>query len=677
MNTSIAIPPRVAKRAVLAVLLTGAALVAACGGSDTATSPTPVPPPTPPTVASVALSSENITIPVGRTASLTASARDASGNIIPGRAITWSSSADAIAQVNANGVVSAIAVGTATITASSDGKSASARLVVTPVIAAAVVVSRDTATLTLGATTSLSAVVKDDQGNTLADRPIRWTSASPHIATVDSITGTVRAVAGGVAIITATSDGKSATVRIAVRVPVATVTVQTALDTLEAHDQVALTAVLRDANTALLSDRPVRWSSSNPAVAIVDSVTGVLTGLDRGTVTVTATSEGKTGTATRVVVIKYRSIVAGTQHSCDIASGGIVWCWGENGTDGRIGIAELGEYVMSSTPVRVPMFGPNGVRAVQLSTYGRHTCALDAQGKAYCWGNNGWGKLGVDGVGVSSTPRAVGGGHSFKQLAISGDHSCGLTLAGKIFCWGRNDSRQFAAISPGSTSMPVAVAPALTFASITTGSHHTCGVMANGQAYCWGYNGLGNLGDGLRISFGNTYTTDPTLVVGGHSWKMLGGGQTHACGLTTAGQIYCWGSNGGRLGNGAATNETSTPYPVSGDAIYRTVAVGANHSCGIALDDALWCWGSNVSGQSGAPPTTLTTRPVRVGITAAEVAAAGIATGSGVHTCAIAVDRLTVRCWGRNETGQLGNGTTTPVATAQHVPQIVQGQRPL
>ena len=131
-------------------------------------------------------------------------------------------------------------------------------------------------------------------------------------------------------------------------------------------------ATTRDAAGNALDNRVVRWSSSNTSVATIDSVSGVLTGIDRGTVTVTATSEGKVGTTTRVVVIKYRSISAGTMHVCDIASGGIAYCWGLNGAEGRIGSDQMSSTAMSSVPVRVP----GNLKLVQLATYGRTTCGL-------------------------------------------------------------------------------------------------------------------------------------------------------------------------------------------------------------------------------------------------------------------------------------------------------------
>lgn len=545
-----------------------------------------------------------------------------------------------------------------------------------PATIARIVVAPDSSVIVVGGTATLTASPKDSVGNDLSGRVMTWSSSAPDIATV-SAAGVVSGIAPGRAIITATSEGQSRTAPVIVQGRVATVTVNTALDTLEAYDTLPLSATLRDANQQVLPGRAVRWTSSNPAIAHVDSMTGVLTGLDRGTVTVTAVSEGKSGTASRVVVIKYRALVAGTQHSCDIASGGIVWCWGQNGAEGRLGLAQLGADVISATPVRVPNTGPDGIRAKQLASFGRHTCALDVNGKAFCWGGNGWGALGVSTVAQSATPVPVAGGLTFRDIAVGSEHSCALTAAGAMYCWGHNDWRQFAMNTPAMAEAPVAVAPDLTFASLTVGATFTCGITTAAQAYCWGYNGWGNLGDAKSISYGNTWSVAPSIVAGNRSWTQIGAGQIHSCGLTTAGQGFCWGNNGGKLGNGG-TAESSNPSPLSGAPTLSSLAVGANHSCAIATTADVWCWGFNSNGQVGAAASVAVIRPTKVpGLTASEVAASGIGTGSGSHTCAVSVDRLTVTCWGRNDTGQLGNGGTTAGTAANATPTIVIGQKPL
>lgn len=563
------------------------------------------------------------------------------------------------------------------LAACSGDKAPTAPIPTPPAAVASVTLAPDSSMIDVGLTKSLVAVPRDAAGNALTGRAITWTSSAPAVARVDSA-GVVTAVAVGRAVITASAGGKSAQSPIVVRgIPVASVSVTTALDTLEAWDVISLAAVVRDSNQNVLTGRAVRWASSDPAIARVDSITGVLTGIDRGTVTVTAASEGKSGTASRVVVIKYRSLVAGTQHSCDIASGGIVWCWGQNGEEGRIGMAALGASEISSQPVRVPNTGPDGIRARKLASFGRHTCALDVSGKAWCWGGNGWGALGVSTIAQSATPVAVAGGLTFKDIVVGPEHSCALVETGAMYCWGHNDWRQFAMNTPSMSEAPIAVAPDLRFASLTAGSTFTCGVTVANQGYCWGYSGWGNLGDGTTISYGNTFSAAPVLIAGGRSWAQLGGGQIHACGLTTNGESYCWGNNGGKLGNGG-TVESSTPVALQGAPAFTALAVGANHSCAISTASDVWCWGVNGNGQVGQAASPVVTRPTQLAsLTAAEVAASGIGTGSGSHTCAVTLDRLAVKCWGRNDTGQLGTGATSGATIANVTPATVVGQKPL
>jgi alpha-tubulin suppressor-like RCC1 family protein len=546
---------------------------------------------------------------------------------------------------------------------------------VTPAPVASVQVAPGAATLSPGQTRQLAATLSDKDGRPLAGRSLTWTSSATGVAEVDG-SGLVTAVGHGTATITASSEGKSGTAVISVALPVASVTVVTPLDTLEAYDVRPLVAILRDTAGQELTGRTVRWRSSDPAVAAVDSVTGILTGMDRGTVTVTATSDGVSGSATRVVVVRYRSVATGAMHACNLASGGIAWCWGLNAKDGRIGSDQLADGAHSSAPFRVP----GGHRFIQLATYGRTTCGVTTQGAAYCWGTNAWGALGTGAntPAQSPVPVLVTGGHTFTAIAAGGGHFCGLVTGGQVRCWGTNAYGELGTGTTSSSPSPVACAGTLRFVALTAGSEYTCGITAAGQGHCWGYDGLGNLGDGRPMSFGNTYTLAPSMIVGGHVWAGISAGQYHTCGVTTAGQAYCWGRNSGKLGNGA-TAETSTPSAVSGGHTFRQVSAGFSHSCAITTQDEVYCWGANGNGQLGSALINGSTVPVRAGgtIRAAEVAAANIGTGSAAYTCAIALDRLTTYCWGRNDVGQLGNGTVTTADAVNSAPSIVVGQRPL
>jgi uncharacterized protein YjdB/alpha-tubulin suppressor-like RCC1 family protein len=651
----------------------------ACGGGD-AVSPGPGPGPgpnQPAPIVSIELTPATADVAVGRTAQLAATARDAAGNALAGRTFTWTSSATATATVDANGVVTGVAPGAVTVTVAGEGKNAIAAITVRQTPVAAITVTPNASTLDPGQTATLTATTRDDAGVVLTGRTIRWTSGAPTIASVDGASGLVTAVASGTATITATSEGKSATAVVTVnsaRVPVSTVAVGGALDTLEAYDVRPMQATLRDAQGGLLAGRTVRWTSSDAAVATIDSVTGILTGIDRGTVTITASSEGKSGVATRVVVIKYRSITAGTMHACDIASGGIAWCWGLNGSEGRLGSTPLSPTAMSSTPVRVT----GGHQFVQLASFGRHTCGLIKEGRAFCWGFNGWGALGAGSkVSESPTPLPVAGGLTFRSITAGSDHACGVTFDNRALCWGNNDWRQLGYGGSAPTSSPTIVMGGIDFATVAAGASFTCGVAQSGTAYCWGANSIGQVGDGLPISYGNTFVSAPTAVTGGLRFRTVSLGNQYACGLTVGAAAYCWGSNNSKLGDGGAA-DASSPRAVAGGLSFTSLSTGYAHACGVTSQQEIYCWGSNGSGQLGNSSAG-TPRPMRAGgsLLAAEVAASGIGTGSGSHTCAISADRLTAACWGRNDVGQLGNGGTTPGASANSAPSIVVTQKPL
>jgi uncharacterized protein YjdB len=166
-------------------------------------------------VAAVAVSPASATLTVGQTVQLVGTPKDASGNPLSGRVVTWASGAPAVATVNGSGLASGVAAGTATITATSEGQSGTAAVTVTTVPVAAVVVSPASAALTVGQTVQLTATPKDASGNPLSGRVVTWASGAPAVATVNG-SGLVSGVAAGTATITATSEGQSATATITV-----------------------------------------------------------------------------------------------------------------------------------------------------------------------------------------------------------------------------------------------------------------------------------------------------------------------------------------------------------------------------------------------------------------------------------------------------------------------------
>lgn len=665
------------RRLSAAVAALATAAIAACGGdSGTTTEPPPGPPPGPAPVATVQINPAAPSIYTGRTLQLTVTLKDATGKPLAGRTVTWMSAAQQYVTVSGTGLITGVAAGESRITATSEGKSAEVTVTVSDAPVASVHIDPANLNIGLGQTVTLKARAFDDQNTELTGREIAWTSESPLIAAVNAQTGVVTGVAAGHAKISATSEGKSASVTVNVTVPVASVQVMGAVDTLEAYDVVPMTAVLRDNQGNVLNGRTVTWSSSNPAVASIDAATGVLTGVDRGTVTITATSEGKQGTASRVVVIKYRSITAGTMHACDIASGGIVWCWGLNGVEGRVGDPNMGNSVYTALPYKVS----ETIRFKQLSSFGRHTCGIAIDDRAYCWGYNGWGGLGSGTeVPSSPTPLLVAGGIKFRQISAGSDHSCGVSLANTAYCWGHDDWRQLGDGKSGYTTSPVAVQLAEAVRMIEAGPAFSCAVTIAGKAYCWGANSIGQVGDGQPIAYGNVFVALPNEVVGNQIFASIDLGNQYTCGTTFTGNVYCWGRNGNRFGNGPQGVDASSPQLGANGMQFKSISTGFEHACGVAQDLGIWCWGSNGNGRLGVNLANGSSTPVRVNgnLSGQEVAASGIGTGSGSHTCAISVDRLTVLCWGRNDVGQLGNGQTTTEQAINATPVIVVGQKPL
>jgi chitinase len=254
----------------------------------------------PPAVASVTVSLSSSGLFVGQTEQASAVVKDADGNILTDRAVSWSASNASAIAVSAAGVVSAVSPGTATIVATSEGQSGSATLVVSLVPVSSVAVSVASATLPIGGNTQAVATLKDANNNVLSGRSIVWSSSNTTVATVNA-GGVVSALAAGTSSIVATSEGKSGSATATVTlVPVATVSVTLASPTLAIGATTQATATPKDANNNVLSGRAITWSSGNTSVASVSS-SGLVTAIAAGTSSITATSEGKSGSATATV----------------------------------------------------------------------------------------------------------------------------------------------------------------------------------------------------------------------------------------------------------------------------------------------------------------------------------------------------------------------------------------
>jgi trimeric autotransporter adhesin len=266
-------------------------------------------------VGAVIISPAQVSVEVAQTRQLTAQVTDDQGNVLTGRPISYSTDNAAVATVSATGVVTGVTIGTTKITATSEGKTGSADVSVTAVPVATVEINPNQSTLTIGQQATLLATARNAAGGVLTGRPVLWTSGAPSVATV-SQSGAVSAIGAGSAVIFATIEGKTASAAVNVRqLAVTSVTVAPASASLAVGGAVQLAATVQSGAT-VLTDRAVGWSSTNETIAVVSS-TGRVTGLKAGVVTITATSEGVSGTAfvavgiSSVVVTPNPSTVAG------------------------------------------------------------------------------------------------------------------------------------------------------------------------------------------------------------------------------------------------------------------------------------------------------------------------------------------------------------------------------
>ncbi len=273
-------------------------------------------------VGQVQVSPGTSTIEVGQTTQLTASVKDEGGNALTGRTVSWSSGNPSVATVSAGGLVTGVSEGVATITATSEGISGSASVTVTPESVSTVEVAPAQLDIILGQAGQLTATPRGASGTALTGRSVAWESSDNGVATVDA-NGMVTSVALGTTTITATSEGISGTATVNVLpVPVETVEVLPAELSVAVGVTGQLAATTKAADGTVLVGRTVAWTTSDGGIATVDA-TGLVTGVAVGVATITATSEGKSGTATVTVVPAAFEPLVDTTLEGDVSFGSV------------------------------------------------------------------------------------------------------------------------------------------------------------------------------------------------------------------------------------------------------------------------------------------------------------------------------------------------------------------
>jgi alpha-tubulin suppressor-like RCC1 family protein len=245
----------------------------------------------------------------------------------------------------------------------------------------------------------------------------------------------------------------------------------------------------------------------------------------------------------------------------------------------------------------------------------------------------------------------------FRQISAGWSHTCGVATDDRLYCWGDNAYGQLGDGSTNGSDVPVLVAENIRVAEVHAGMEFTCALTTGSRAWCWGRNDRGQLGNG-----GTTDASVPVAVLGGRPFASLSSGFGHSCAVNPYGRIFCWGQNeSGQLGDGSRVDRLEPVRVVAQGLLFRRASAGGLHSCAVTSDDRAYCWGRNDNGELGDGTLQLRLKPVPVvGGLAFRVVLARAGIGGGFNrwasTCGLTTDARAY-CWGSDRGGRLGNGS--------------------
>lgn len=601
---------------------------------------------------------------------------------ITGGRVIWLTEDSSVAVVNEAGVVRQVNLGTVRIAASARVKGyativiarAAQRVTVTPrsdtIIVDDPIVRADSLRFV--------ATAFDDSAKAVAGTRFVWTSLAPTVATVDS-TGTVHAVAPGVAGLTASAISAAGSGTVTVLPVIKDIALTTPVTQVLASDTVIVKATARGYDDRAVAGRKFVWTTSDNTVATVDTSGRVIT-RSAGAVTISAASGFRTASITLTVLERdLVTVRAGGDFSCGTTVTGRLYCWGK----GDLGqLATAGDSLCfdsfeAPSPVRFACSlspkhdSTNTLSFKTISLGGNFACGITTDRSTYCWGSDTYGQIGNgSSPGGGTTPRLVTvRSERFDSISAGANHACALTAAGKAFCWGRDSTGQLGDARRVNSTTPIPIYPDTTFRSIAAGGFHTCAVTVAGRTFCWGANDRGQLG------LGTLQSTDAlTDTVLGGPYVSVSAGYKHTCGLRANGVAQCWGDNSsGQLGINSNVGFVTTPTTVASSSPLAYVVAGgdavSSHTCALESSGAAYCWGSNQWRQSGSDALGVEFAPKLI-----PNQPAGNFTSISVgfrHACAFSASGK-AWCWGSNVFGALGNGLQ---AAGRAQPQLVERPR--
>ena len=352
------------------------------------------------------------------------------------------------------------------------------------------------------------------------------------------------------------------------------------------------------------------------------------------------------------------SAAAGGRFTCVVLTDGTVRCWGRNQR------GQLGDGTTTDSLVPVTVAGLTNVASLGLG--GSHACAVLTDGTLKCWGYNGYGQLGIGSIVDQSTATTVPGLTGVHRVSGGERHACAALTDGTVRCWGFNGSGRLGDGTTTDRTSPVAVSGLTGIRDVSAGGNHTCAVNTPGYVYCWGLGTSGQLGNNgivdslLPVRAGTLTGADAVHAGYYHTCVHVYSSQN-----TDGGTAYCWGQNGyGQLGDGVINHGTTCmgadcsrlPVAIPGySGAIAQLALTGYSTCLRTDTGQAWCWGMNTYGQVGDGTTTTRMNPVQLSTLPG---ASALWPSFGSHVCASRAGSPDLFCWGMNDYGQVGDGTT-------------------
>lgn len=346
-----------------------------------------------------------------------------------------------------------------------------------------------------------------------------------------------------------------------------------------------------------------------------------------------------------------------SDNGCTLINDGTVKCWGENI------YGQGGNGVASSTRINTLTLVENLSHVTSLSQDGSVICALIDDGTVKCWGKGDAGLIGDGTVrnlsDVATTPTPVQNISNATQIAtIRESHACALINDGTVKCWGRGGAGQLGDGNTTTTAYsPVTVTGLSHVTQITLGGGAprgtSCALIDDGTVKCWGGNYYGLVGNGQGVKDYSHDATTPAPVPGLTHVVQLKMKDNQACALIDDGSVKCWGNNySGEAGVGSSNDIINAPATVSGLKNVTQIELGSSFACALSSDyeGTVKCWGYNGQGQLGDG----TFNNHRTIVSVSNLTQVKKISLGGTSACAL-LNNGTVKCWGSNSYGQLGS----------------------